>query len=310
MDTAEQVEEYTEIKKIPVKPDTSKIPKTEKKEGEAEGDKKEDKKEPEYQYEEKEVKKSRSTQIHFKYEHHGYGAPQIEEFSKVEEEMSKQDNVILNFKVLKNHLETYVYDMRASLDTVGNHKQFIQDADREAYLSTLNSTEEMIYDDDQPAEVFQKRYDELTAIGEPIKARARFNEFFPLRISDFENVLNNIFSQGANIPEDSHITKEEKEELMKSCEENTNWITNAKKDVSAMALHQDPSVDLAEIETRKTALIELGTKILNKPEPKKEEPKKEEEGEKKEDKKEGEAPTEAKPEEGKEDGDAKMEDQK
>uniref|UniRef100_A0A7S3KTH2 Heat shock protein 70 n=1 Tax=Euplotes crassus TaxID=5936 RepID=A0A7S3KTH2_EUPCR len=308
LDTAEQIEEYIEIKKIPIKQDAPKAAKTEKKEGEGEGEgaKKEDKKEPEYQYEEKEVKKTRSTQIHFKYEHHGYGAQQIEDFIKVEAEMTKQDNVILEYKVLKNNVETYVYDMRAALDTVGNYKEFILDADRETFLSSLNATEEFIYDDDHTPDTLHQRFDELKKIGEPIKARAKFHEFFPLRMSDFENHINNFFSQAANIPEDSHITKEEVTELMKACEDNKNWIATCTENISTLPKHEDPAFDLAEIEHKKNALIDLGTKILTKPEPKKEEPKKEEGAEKKDDKK-GDASAPA-PEDAKEGEDAKMDD--
>lgn len=304
LDTAEQIEEYIEIKKIPIKQDAPKPAKKEKKEGEGEEEdaKKDEKKEPEYQYEEKEVKKTRSTQIHFKYEHHGYGAQQIEDFTKVEAEMTKQDNVILEYKVLKNNVETYVYDMRASVDSVGNYKDYILDADREAFVSSLNATEDFIYDDNHTPEALQQRFDELKKVGEPIKARAKFHEFFPLRMSDFENVINNFFSQAANIPEDSHITKEEVTELMKSCEDNKNWIATSIENISTLPKHQDPAFDLAEIEQRKNALIDLGTKILTKPEPKKEEPKKEEGDAKKEDAKEGDSA----PEPAKEGEDAKM----
>lgn len=311
LDTAEQIEEYIEIKKIPVKhhkpdPPPKEDKKTEddtkktSKDKKSKKDKKESPKEPDYEYEEKEVKKTRSTQIHFKFEHHGYGAKQIEEYKNIEDNMCKQDNLILEVKVMRNHLETYVYDMRAALDTIGNYIPFIKDSDREPFLAELNSTETWIYDEGESAakEVYQEKMNALQKIGDPVKARFVFHDVYPGRIQDFENIVNNIFSQAANIPDDSHITKEEKEELIKSCEENTNWVSNVKEIQAAIPKYEDPSFNFEELEERKKKIVELGTKILNKPEPKKEEPKKEEaekkegEGEMKED--------EAKPEEGKE----------
>lgn len=85
LDTAELIEEYIEVKKIPVKSSAPPAPKpAEGAEGEAPA---EPAPEPEQTYEEKEIKKTRNTQIHFKFEQHGYSAKQIEEFTKAEDEM-------------------------------------------------------------------------------------------------------------------------------------------------------------------------------------------------------------------------------
>jgi len=324
LDTAEQIEEYIEIKKIPVKPHAPTPPKEDKKdEGKKEDGKKESKKdkkdkkeapkEPEYHYEEKEVKKTRSTQIHFKFEHHGYGAKEIEEFIIIEKDMSKQDHLILEVKVMKNHLETYVYDMRAAIDSVGTYIPFIQDNIRQTFLDELNSTEAWIYDDGQShaKEVYEEKMNSLQKIGEPVKARYIFHDLFPVRIQEFENIVNDIFSKAANIADDSHITKEEKEELIKSCEDNTNWISNVKEINSSLPKYEDPTINFGEVDERKNTITQLGDKILNKPEPKKEEPKKEEpkkeESEKKEDS-ENKEETDKKEEEGKvEEGEEKSE---
>ena len=290
LDTAEQIEEYMEIKKIPIKSDKPAPKKEDKKEGEGEGDKKEEVKEPEIQYEEKEVKKTRSTQIHFKFEHHGYGAKHIEEFIAVEDGMSKQDNVILEVKVMRNHLETYVYDMRAALDTVGDYKPFMKDNEREVFLSALNDAESWLYDEGESAakDIYQQKLDSLSNVGEPVKMRYKFHDVYPSRLQDFENFVNEVFSNAANIPDDSHITTEEKEELSKACEENANWISNIKQIQESLPKYEDPSFNLSEFDERRSSLSQLGDKILNKPVPKKEEPKKEDE---------------AKPEEGKEGSD-------
>ena len=224
LDSAELIEEYTEIKKIPIKPMKPAAAKDAKEDEAAkEGEKKEDdkpedgKEEPEYKYEEKEAKKTRSTQIHFKYEHHGYGAKQIDEFIKAEDAMCKQDNLITDIKHARNHLETYVYDMRAHLDTIGDYKSYIKEDIRASFLQTLNETEEWIYSEGENAakQVFEDKQKELQGIGDPVTARFKFHDLYLIRASDFETSVNGIFSKAVEIPEDSHITQEEKEKLTK-----------------------------------------------------------------------------------------------
>lgn len=280
LDTAELVEEYTEIKKIPIKKQAPPAPKPAEapKEGEAPADastteeNKEAPKEPEIQYEEQTVNKTRSTQIHFKWEQHGYGVQKITEFIEAEDSMCKQDNVILEIKVMRNHLETYVYDMRAALNIIGNYAPYIKEDDKEAYLLELNQVEEWIYSDGESAakEIYESKWDELRKIGDPVKARYVFHDMFPPRAKDFEDTVNNYFQQAANIPDDSHITKEEREQLLKKCQDVIEWFNNSKDVQNSLPTYENPVIDFNEMETKKNEVITLGNKILNKPVPKKE----------------------------------------
>ena len=110
MDSAELIEEYTEIKKIPVKSQSSASqPPTPATNEEGKDEKSSDSTSPipeaEQSYEEKEVKKTRSKEILFKFEHHGFGTKQIEDFTNLEDDMCKFDNSVLEIKIMKNHLE-------------------------------------------------------------------------------------------------------------------------------------------------------------------------------------------------------------
>lgn len=49
--------------------------------------------------------------------------------------MFYSDQKILEVKITKNALETYVYDYRAYLDTYGDRAKFMADEDREHFLS-------------------------------------------------------------------------------------------------------------------------------------------------------------------------------
>lgn len=240
LDTAELIEEYTEEKKIAVKahnPAADK--KTEKKEGEGEekkegdGDAKmEDAKQPEQQFETKQVQKSRATAINFKWEKHGLTGSQIGDLTKREHEMFKQDLSILEVKVARNNLETYVYDNRAQLDTYGDRAKYMKDDEREAFLNTLNETESWIYGDGQHASKnqYEDKLAALKATGEPVQKRYRFHDLYPQKSEQLNSALTSCFESAVQIPEDSHITKEEKEELLKLIEETTQWFNKVKED--------------------------------------------------------------------------------
>ena len=96
------------------------------------------------------------------------------------------------------------------------------------------------------------------------------------------------FENGNAIPEDSHITKEEKDELLKLVEETQSWFAEVTAKLNAAEKWEDATFTIAELDSKKELVIELTNKTLNKPEPKKEEEEKEDE------KKEGD--TEMKPE--------------
>lgn len=279
LDSAELIEEYIEIKKIPIKKHDNPAPKpSDKKEDGKDGDTTADNsieqpKEPEYEYEEKEIKKTRSTQIHYKWEQHGYGGQTLNDFISAEEAMCKQDNMILEVKFMRNQLETYVYDMRAAIDTIGNFIPYINDNSRQVYLQELNNTEEWIYAEGESAakEVYDAKLAELKNVGEPIKNRYKFFDLFPSRSKEFEKVVTNVFQQAVDIPEDSHITAEEKEKLLKKCQETIDWFNNSKTVQDSLPQYEDPAIDLEELEQKKNEVVQLGNQILSKPVPKKKE---------------------------------------
>lgn len=125
--------------------------------------------------------------------------------------------MMIDIKVMRNKLETYVYDMRAALDTIGNFKDFMNDADREQYLEQLNLTESWIYDEGESAAkaVYEDKLKELQAKGEPVKLRYRFHDSLPFKSKDFQDFLADVYQKACDIPADSHITAEEKEKLLK-----------------------------------------------------------------------------------------------
>ena len=297
LDTAELIEEYKEEKKIAVKAAPPPAPKkdengdTEMKD-QAADEKKEEPKAPEQQYETKIVDKTRSTNINFKWEKHGLTTSAINDFQKQEVEMYTQDRKILEVKEAKNRLESYVYDMRDKCGDYGDRKHLIEEAIRQEFLTSLNETESWLYESERTQDEYEKRLGELTKVGEPVNYRFRFYDSLGYRKEQLNLVLKAAEENGSKIPEDSHITKEEKEALLKLVSETQAWQTEMDEKLSKINKWEDPGYTLNQLEDKQKLVVELSNKTLNKPKPapKKEEKKEEKADEKKEDKPEGEQP--------------------
>lgn len=141
LETAELIEEYKEEKKIPIK--AAPAPQKEAKEGEAPAAAPQQ----EQAYETKMVDKTQSTNIHFKFEHHGFSSNQLTEFIKFENDMNTEDLHIVQLKEAKNSLETYIVDQRAYLDIYGDRAKYIEESAREKFLSELNEVGDWLYDE-------------------------------------------------------------------------------------------------------------------------------------------------------------------
>jgi heat shock protein 4 len=94
--------------------------------------------------------------------------------------MFMQDFKIIEVKEMKNSLESYVYEMRAHLDTYGERSKFIEDGPREAFLATLSEREAWLYDEgaNTSKDLYEEKLNELKFIGEPINKRYRFHDIY------------------------------------------------------------------------------------------------------------------------------------
>ena len=284
LDTAELIEEYKEEKKIPIKVAASKkakapeAPKKEAKDGEDKKDAEmkpaEEPKAPEQTFETKLVDKTRTTNIPFKWEKQGLSVSAVDDHLKYEQQMFSQDRKILDVKESRNHLETYVYDMRDKCGDYGDRKEMIKEEDRVHFLETLNTTESWLYDTKGSQEEYETRLMALQTVGEPVNARFRFFDALVYKQSQFEEVLRASYDNGVSIPEDSHITVEEKDALLKLVEETKNWLVEQTENLKQAKKFEDAPFTLELLDSKKQLVVDLTNKTLNKPKPA---PKKEEE---------------------------------
>ena len=192
--------------------------------------------------------------------------------------MQHQDNIILELKMSKNSLESYVYDMRAHLDDTGDYKDYLQQETRVTFLARLKELEVWIYGEgsDAPREKYLEILKELRAVGDPVRARVKFHQEMPALIQQFMDVLQEAGQRAADIdPEKSHITAEEKAKVLELAANGTEYVQGIVKSQEGRALFEDPVVTEISFQQRKDEFAAEAGKILNKPPPPP--PKKEEE---------------------------------
>jgi len=131
---------------------------------------------------------------------------------------------------MRNALETYVYDNRASLDTYGDKAKFIEDAEWEKYLEHLNGVESWLYADGEQAskDEYQNKLSELKVVGNVIDKRYRFHDQYNVKAKQLEDVLQDTLNHESLVLVDSHITDEEKKQLTELVFSTNDWWKNVK----------------------------------------------------------------------------------
>lgn len=223
------------------------------------------------------VDKTRTTNINFKWEKHGLINSTIKEYTQQEVDMFAQDRKILEVKEAKNILESYVYDMRDKCGDYGDRKHLCEESLRVDFLKNLNETETWLYENESTKDEYEVRVQALRTVGEPINLRFRFYDSLPYRKTQIEEVIKAAFENGNAIPDDSHITAEEKQALLKLTEETDAWYKQMNEKLETMNKWEDSGYTIAQIEDKQKLVVELTNKTLNKPKPapKKEEKKEE-----------------------------------
>ncbi len=121
-----------------------------------------------------------------------------------------------------------------------------------------------------------------------------------------QTALETNYEAAVQIPEDSHITKEEKDKLLDLIEKTTNWVKSQCGKQDALAHDKDPLFTLEEVESMKCEVLDLANKTLNKPKPPPKKEDKKDEDKKEEDKKDNDKKDDDKKDDDKKEGDAEM----
>jgi len=213
---------------------------------------------------------------------------QIMNLTEQEAQLSASDRLVFETAEKKNAVESYVYDMRSKLSEslVG----FITEKDRETFVNLLQTTEDWLYNegDEQTKSVYVAKLDELKALGDPVVRRKKEADERPYAIKEVKQaILAHKLTATSVDPKYEHIPPEERQKIVKKCEELENEINTLIGKQESLPKHVDPIFSSADLIKKKQELEAFANPIMNKPkpappkpEPKKEEPKKEESSQK------------------------------
>jgi hypothetical protein len=207
LESADLQEEWTEEEKIPIKKDAPPPPKPaeqpkptdapaaegQQPAGDTEMKQEEQKQQPapaEAPKQEFEIrKKNKKATSALNVDPQSYALPQQarDNFFNQEKTWFSEDKNILDFKAIKNELESYSYDMKNNIDSYGPLEKFIEEGARDQFLKRLTETIDWIYGEGQtaPAEQYRTRLSEFKLIGIPVKNRQRFHEEIPIYFEQF-----------------------------------------------------------------------------------------------------------------------------
>ncbi|XP_071511676.1 97 kDa heat shock protein-like [Diadema antillarum] len=206
---------------------------------------------------------------------------QVNLFQEKEGKMIAQDRQEKEKNDAKNSVEEYVYDMRDKLSE--QLELYASEQEKEAFRALLNETENWLYEDgeDEAKNVYQSKLTSLQKHGNPIVSRYTEAQERPAAFEELGKALvvyRKVLNQYAEGDEKyAHLEKEEIAKMGKAVTEKEEWRNSKENAQNQLAMHQNPTVTIAQIRTEVGTLRAVCDPIMNKPKPKpKEEPPKDE----------------------------------
>jgi hypothetical protein len=212
LESSDLQEEWVEEEKIPIKKDVTPPPKpaeAPKTDPAAAGGvpqappaqdtemKAEETKQPEPAKQEFEIRKKNkkaTSALKVDSQSHALAPPIRESFFNLEKQWFTEDQNILDFKAVKNELESYTYQVKNDIDSYGPMEKFIEEGTRVAFLKRLQETIDWIYGEGQSAAsaAYKQRLEEFRKIAYPIKQRFNFRSDFPVLKTQYTNFTQEI----------------------------------------------------------------------------------------------------------------------
>ncbi|KAJ1921586.1 adenyl-nucleotide exchange factor sse1 [Mycoemilia scoparia] len=189
-------------------------------------------------------------------------------FTKKESEMKAHDILVLATEHTKNSLEEYIYHIRDQVSYTAS--DFVNPAEKDAYLSKLTEIEDWLYDDGDDASKaeYEAKLADLKGTGDPIVERYKESEKRPEAARELrQNLTQWAELATSNDERFAHITEEDKQKVVERCESTQQWLDEKLSKQEGRAKHDAPVVFSHEILQKKQELISFATPIMNKPKP-------------------------------------------
>lgn len=279
LESAEIQEEWEEETKIPIKKDiptqpAQPAPTGDQPDGQApaDGAQQQQQEAPKQEFEIK--KKQKKTQTALNIDSSSHAIPPLTKTNYINQEAEwfKQDKQILEFKAIRNELESYAYDLKNSIGDYGSNEKYIDPSIRQEFLGKLQQAIDWIYSDGQtaPNEEYRKKLNEFKIIGSPVKARARFHDEFPVYHSQFQNFLQDINERLANSP---GLYDKYREDIINKTSEMSLYFNQIVESISKKQLFEDSGYNVDEVLNKLEAFKITVNTLFTQPPPKQDPPK-------------------------------------
>ncbi|XP_022139588.1 heat shock 70 kDa protein 16 isoform X2 [Momordica charantia] len=206
-------------------------------------------------------RKARSTRrIEIPVSEHIYGGMTKAELSEAQErelQLAQQDKNMEQAKNKKNALESYVYEMRNKL--FNTYRSFASDQEREGISSSLQQTEEWLYEDgdDETESAYSSKLDDLKKLVDPIinryedeEARAQAKTHLLKRISDYRKTGDSLSPQVRAL-------------ILDECNRAEQWLTEKSQQQELLPKNTEPLLWSSEIKTREADFDKRCQRILD-----------------------------------------------
>lgn len=195
--------------------------------------------------------------------------PQLVEACELEAKMGQQDRIIRETAEARNDLESYCYKMRDAMDT--DLKEYVNDADKEAFKGKLQAMDDWIYSDEgfeANKKTFVEKMAELRETGDKIEARSAEAAERPAAAAELLGLVERYKAIGSSTDEKyEHLSKEDREKLTSESSAKEGWLQAELDKQAALPSHTDPCITAAQIRAEMNGLKVSCEATATKPKP-------------------------------------------
>jgi len=196
----------------------------------------------------------------------------IEEYKFNIAELARIDKERVLLEEAKNNVESYMYKIKNKLmDHEEEIAKVSTEEQRAELLKSAEVAEEWLFGeaDDADLETVRTKYEELTAPAEKVWFRLAEMTKRPEAVKNLRMKLTEIEEKFTKWVADlTHITEEEKSEVMSKIEDVRKWLSDKEDEQAAKAGHEDPAFSSQEVPVQASPIQKLITKLSKKPKPK------------------------------------------
>ncbi|KAL3522014.1 hypothetical protein ACH5RR_014848 [Cinchona calisaya] len=181
------------------------------------------------------------------------------ELSRAQEkelQLAQQDIKMERTKDRKNSLESYVYETRNKL--LNTYRSFATDAEREGISSSLQHTEDWLYDDgdDESEHVYAQKLEDLKKMVDPVEHRYRDED---ARAQATRNLLNCIVEYRMAT---GSLPPSEIDAVISECNKAEQWLRERTQLQDSLPKNADPILSSSEIKRKTEALDAMCKHIM------------------------------------------------